>query len=339
MFLGGPIIGKLYDHYGPRWILLTGSFLHVFGLMMASLSTEYYQILLSQGVCSPIGASMIFYPAMSVVLSWFFKRRAMALGIMASGSSLGGVIWPIMVQRLIPIIGYGWTIRVCAFVILAMMIFANLTVRSRLPPHPQPFAIMDFVRPLQSIPFALLTFGAFCIFFGLFQPFGYVQLSALAIGMDANLASYVIPILNALSIPGRILPGYLGDKVGRFNVQIAMCYLCGILVLALWLPAQGNAPILVFAALYGFASGAFVSIIPAIVAQLVDIRKIGVSTGAMFACISVAALIGNPIAGQLLSKDDGKFTYLQIMCGVFICFGTTMTVASKAATGKLFEKF
>ena len=43
---------------------------------------------------------MIFYPAMSTVTTWFFKKRAFAFGIIASGSSLGGVIFPIMVSAL-----------------------------------------------------------------------------------------------------------------------------------------------------------------------------------------------------------------------------------------------
>ena len=90
------MIGKLYDNYGPRWLLVVGTFLEVFGLMMLSLSTEYYQILLSQGVCTAIGASTIFYPAMSSITTWFFKKRGAAFGIIAAGSSLGGVILPIM---------------------------------------------------------------------------------------------------------------------------------------------------------------------------------------------------------------------------------------------------
>lgn len=55
-------MGVLYDKYGPKYLILVGSFLHVFGLMMASISTEYYQILLSQGVCSGIGVAAVFQP-------------------------------------------------------------------------------------------------------------------------------------------------------------------------------------------------------------------------------------------------------------------------------------
>ena len=75
---------------------------------MASLASEYYQFILAQGICSPIGASMIFYPAMSTIPTWFFRKRGAAFGIVAAGSSLGGVIFPIMVQRLIVEVGFGW---------------------------------------------------------------------------------------------------------------------------------------------------------------------------------------------------------------------------------------
>lgn len=62
-------MGVLYDKYGPRHLILVGSFMHIFGLMMASISNQYYQILLSQGVCSAIGVAAIFQPGMSPMLS------------------------------------------------------------------------------------------------------------------------------------------------------------------------------------------------------------------------------------------------------------------------------
>ena len=116
---------------------MLGSFLHVFGLMMASLSTQYYQILLSQGVCSAIGVSLIFQPANSVIPSWFDKKRGVAYGIVTSGSSFGGIVFPIMLQRLIATVGFAWAMRAAAFLIFGLLLVANLTIRSRLPPAPQ----------------------------------------------------------------------------------------------------------------------------------------------------------------------------------------------------------
>ena len=94
MFIGAPVFGKIFDNYGPHWLLAGGTFFHVFGLMMASLSSEYYQLLLSQGLCSALGAGAIFYAANNSGSTWFLRRRAFALGIVSSGSSLGGVIFP-----------------------------------------------------------------------------------------------------------------------------------------------------------------------------------------------------------------------------------------------------
>lgn len=67
MLSTSPVSGRLFDSYGPHVPIAIGSFLHVFGLMMASLSTKYYQLILSQSVVSGIGSSLIFTPAMTAV--------------------------------------------------------------------------------------------------------------------------------------------------------------------------------------------------------------------------------------------------------------------------------
>lgn len=102
-----------------------------------------------------------------------------------------------------------------------------------------------------------------------------------------------------------------------------------IIVFALWLPSASNAPIIVFALLYGFSSGAFVSLVPALLAQISPIREIGVRSGTLFAIISLAGLTGNPIGGALLSKDHGDFLYLQIFCGATMTVGTLVFIASR----------
>ncbi|KAL2072373.1 hypothetical protein VTL71DRAFT_11716 [Oculimacula yallundae] len=324
MFFGGPIFGKVFDNYGPRWILMGGTFFHIFGLMMTSLSTKYYQFILAQGICSALGASALFYAAMSSVGTWFFKNRATAFGTMASGSSLGGVIMPIMVSKLIPQIGFPWTMRAVAFMMFGMLIIANFTVKSRLTPQPKKLDLMTFVLPLKEPAFSVLCLASFLFFFGTFLPFNYIILQARSHGMSANLSIYLIPILNAASVFGRILPGIIADRVGRFNVMIITTTFSAILVLALWLPSAGNVPILIFCILYGFSSGAFVSMGPSLIAQISPIREIGTRTGTFFLCVAIGGLTGNPIGGALIESDHGGFHHLQIFCGVTMSAGAFM---------------
>lgn len=92
---------------------------------------------------------------------------------------------------------------------------------------------MEFIRPLKELPFDLVCFGAFLFFMGMFLPINYVILEATHYGMSENLAQYLVPILNAASFFGRTLPGYIADKVGRFNMMVVMCLLTGELFLGL----------------------------------------------------------------------------------------------------------
>lgn len=104
-----------------------------------------------------------------------------------------------------------------------------------------------------------------------------------------------------------------------------------ILVLALWIPAKSNAPIIVFAALFGFTSGCYVSMVPALVAQISDIREIGLRSGTTFFIVSIATLTGQPIAGALVTKDDGGYLYLQIFCGIVMVIGSSLFFAARTA--------
>lgn len=173
--------------------------------MMTSLSTKYYQFILAQGVCSPIGASAIFFVATASVSTWFKERRAFALGIVFSGSSLGGVIFPIMVNKLVAEVGFAWTMRICAFLILFLLMIANLTVKSRLHHQPKRVDIRQFIRPLKEIPYLLVINSSFLFFMGVFLPFNYIVQSALRHGMSASLANYLVSILSALRYETKFL--------------------------------------------------------------------------------------------------------------------------------------
>lgn len=122
--------------------------------------------------------------------------------MVTTGSSLGGVIFPIMTSRLINIIGFGWSMRISAFLILFLLIIANLTIR----PFPQEvesvrlnrFHAPEILKILRNdIPFVILTIGLLVYAFGYFVPINYIAAEATAKGVDPNLIQYLIPILNA----------------------------------------------------------------------------------------------------------------------------------------------
>ena len=139
---------------------------------------------------------------------------------------------------------------------------------------------------------------------------------------------------------GRILPAYLGDKFGVFNAMIVNTAFAGVVTLALWIPASTNAPIIVYAALYGFTSGCTLSIIPAMVATLSDVRDLGVRTGSLYAISSIGVLIGSPIAGAIVNAEHGGYSGLKIFCGVFLLAGTMFAIFSRTTQSgfKLMKK-
>jgi MFS family permease len=190
--------GRLFDCYGPRWLLIIGTVTYVFGLMMTSLATEYYQFFLALGVLSAIGSSAVFNACMASVVSWFFRHRAAAFGIMVSGSSLGGVVLPIMMEKMIAEVGFPWTMRAVAFLFLFLLGIACLTVKSRLPPRPRPLVAAEYYGGFKEPAFALTCLACFLFFWGMFLPFNYIILQAQRQGMDANLTQYLLPIINAV---------------------------------------------------------------------------------------------------------------------------------------------
>lgn len=127
----------------------------------------------------------------------------------------------IMATRLVPMVGFGWTMRICAFLILGLLIIGSLTITCRLKPMKKHFSLYEFVAPLQETPFALINACAFVGFIGLFIPITYIVVQAGSVGMSTNLQGYLVPVLNGTSLFGRTtqVASYAGDsKACSLNV-------------------------------------------------------------------------------------------------------------------------
>ena len=88
----GVVVGPFFDRGYFHTLIYAGTFLVVFGMMMLSLCSAYWQVVLTQGICVGLGSGLVFVPSVAVVTAAFTKKRAVAVGIVSSASSLGKLV-------------------------------------------------------------------------------------------------------------------------------------------------------------------------------------------------------------------------------------------------------
>jgi MFS family permease len=239
--------------------------------MMTSLCHEFWQFILAQGFLMGICMSLLVVPMVALVGQYIKVNRAAAIGIVIAGSSLGGVVWPIVINELLkkPSLGFGWTMRIVGFIMIPLLMVTctlcrpapkaqpvvaqtdneSATAEAKTAPQRRPdFSVLS--RPAVR----LTCLGFFITYFGMFSPFFFTTSYAVHEGFSDDLAFYTVSIVNGASLFGRIIPGIVADKYGRFNLCIPAVFVSGIIALC-WTKATSVAGLVVWSAAYGFTSG------------------------------------------------------------------------------------
>ncbi|KAG5787816.1 hypothetical protein H9Q69_013116 [Fusarium xylarioides] len=253
-FAVGALSGPMFDRYGS-WVLRPAAVTYVLATMMTSLCTEYWQFMLAQGILMGIAMAFLQIPAFAAVSQYFDKKRAAAFGIAVSGSSIGGVVFPIALSKMLndSSLGFGWSIRIMGFVMIPLMSFSCMAVRPRLPSRKTSFFLIE---PFKD-PLYLLVIGSlFFLFIGMFAPLFFIPTYAVSRGVNPTLASYLLAITNAASTFGRIIPGILADKYGRLNMY-SLGGLCTGVVILCMNEAKTTGALVVYALVFGFCSGKY----------------------------------------------------------------------------------
>lgn len=339
-FFLGIQIGPLFDAKGPRHLVFSGSVLLMMTYFLIGLCTQYWHFLVVLGILGGCGTSLVFTPAVAALGHHFLRKRGSTTGLAAAGGSLGGVVFPLTLQSLFPRIGFAWSTRVVGFISLGLLIVANLCITSRLPPRKatRENILPDF-RIFRDPVFALTTAGVFFVEWGLFIPLTYIASYAVHHGIPTNLAYSLIAILNAGSCFGRWLPGLFADHVGRFNCMVATIFLCLVSSAALWLPANNSlALIVLYALIFGFASGSGISLTPVCVGQLCRVENYGRYYATCYTVVSFSCLTGIPIAGQLVTATGGEYWALIVFTVVSYAIATVFFVAARVTgAGRKFK--
>jgi MFS family permease len=300
--------------------------------MMLSLCKEYWHFMLAQGILMGSMMGLLQFPAFAAVTQFFDKKRAAALGAVVSGSSIGGVVFPIAFSKMLNNtgLGFAWSIRIMAFTITPLMIIACFAVTARIPPRKTKVFLPSAFK---NKTYVLIIAGMFLLFIGMFAPLFFIPTYAVSRGMSPTLSGYMLAILNAASTFGRIVPGILADKYGRLNMFAAGGISSGITILCLNLPTT-NAGIIVYSVVVGFTTGTIISSASAaLTVCCTNPQDMGTFMGMGIGLASIAALIGPPVHGALVQQHGG-FAEVSIFAGVLCLVGGLIAFGSKATTEK-----
>ncbi|OHE91577.1 hypothetical protein CORC01_13125 [Colletotrichum orchidophilum] len=345
----GVLVGPLYDAGYFRSLTFTGITLIFLGMTMTSIATAYWQVLLAQAFCVGLGSGCIYIPSVSIIPQYFTERRALATGIVATGSSLGGVVYPLIFQSLYPRVGFPWATRVLAFISLVTNAFAFAVLRQRRRAEsgsesddadagkPKRRIMLD-LSAYRNVSFVVFSAAMFFNFFSYMAPIYYLQQYSLSHGFSyagsPRVAYYLVAILNAGSILGRVFPAWLAGHFGPINVLLGVSVSITAVALS-WLSVHDGAGSVAFAVTYGFASGGLVSLPPTVISSLVpDLSLHGTWLGMLCTTNAFGSLAGPPIAGALL-RATGGYLGVQLLSGLGM---TAMTILMLVLRVTLFGK-
>lgn len=174
LFVVGIFSGRAFDAGWFRPTVLLGVAIQFVGIFTMSAATNYWQLLLTQGICTGIGGGIFFMPVMGLVATYFAKRRGLALGLVTVGNSVGGMIYPTVVRQLLPKVGFGWTVRVLGFINVMCLTVVIAFCKPRLPPRKSgPLWDADSFR---DVPYILFVLGICFLMPSVYFVFYYVSI-------------------------------------------------------------------------------------------------------------------------------------------------------------------
>lgn len=355
----GVFSGRLLDagFFVPTFFV--GAALQVLGMFLMSVSRTYWQLMLTQGVITGLGGGIFFTPSLALVTTvsdrnlpfpaekskhlvhpaannakYFDKRRGLAMGLVTTGNSVGGIIYPLVVRQLIPKLGFAWTSRVLGFINLTALAICLAFMRPRLPPR-KSGPIIDWAAFREPV-FDTFVAGWWLIMWANYYTFYYIaSFGVEELRMSYTAASVLVMVLNGAGLPFRIIVPLFSDRLGPLNVLLPVT-LIWVIVSFCWLAVRDIGGYYAFTAVYGATSGAFQCLLPTTLASITDrLDKVGTRMGMAFAIVSVSSMTGPPVGGALKTSGSRPFMAPQLWAACSVLVGFILCLVARWAKAGL----
>ncbi|MBI2553279.1 MAG: MFS transporter [Candidatus Rokubacteria bacterium] len=219
---GGPAIGYALDRLGPRRLFQGGALLAALGLLLASRAGSLPVLLLTYGILTGLGLSALgSQPNMVVAALWYPGARGKAIAVADLGTGFGAFLFIPLAQAVVA--GYGWRTTLALWAVLLVAILIPANAFQRLPPSTLGSKAAPATggreaglkRAARTSAFWWLVAVRF--FSAMAFPLMNVHMLAFAVGVGISpaAAATALGTVSLVSLAGRLLTGWLADRLGR----------------------------------------------------------------------------------------------------------------------------
>ncbi len=332
--------GRAQDKFGPRIVALLGGVMFGSGLILSGFTQSPAVMVITFGVIGGIGIGLCYSATTPSAIKWFSSsKKGIISGIVVSGVGLAPVYMAPLTAYFLKLYGIQQS-----FIILGIIALTAITLFSLILKNPpagfvpaQASASKKTSAPasrnftwsemLKKPQFYLLW-----IIYLLSATAGLMliaHMASIAGTQAAWKAGFIlVVVLSAFNALGRVVGGFLSDKIGRKSALILVLLLqaCNMFIFTFY----NTIPSLVIgASLAGLAYGSLFSLMPSITADFFGIKNMGVNYGLIFTGWGIAAVIG-PMLGGVVVMKSGTYTVSYILAGVLLVIGMLLALKIKA---------
>jgi MFS family permease len=332
-------VGKIVDKFGPRAVMMVCSLLFGGGFILMSQVNAVWQFYLVYGIVIGVGMAGFWVPVLTTVARWFVRKRGLMVGIVATGTGVGTIIFPPLINWLIS--QYQWRLSMVIVGILGLavgLVLSYFIVRdpAKIGQYPdgQPGELKTENNDLTSgiflreaagtLQFWLVILIFFSCGFCTYTVLVHLVSHVLTLGISSATGAFFLSLGGGISIISGILSGITVDKIGiRKSLAI---FLFITLASSVWLIlARETWQFWIFAIIFGFAWGSFPVLETVIVVWLFGLKANGIILSIIDMGLVMGASTGPLAAGYVFDKT-GNYYLAFIITAVLLAAGLLLTV-------------
>ena len=229
-----PLANYISRRYHFKICLWAGALLTGLGLIFAGLSHKIWQLFLTQGVMFGLGIGLIFIPTLPLISQWFSSKRALANGLAASGTGLGGVILSNTTRVIIERVSLKWAYIINGLISLAVLIPCIILIKSRSKLIDAKFETLKWSYFVHPGLVYIWIWAFFCQIGYFIALYSNSTFATQGLGLSQTKGAALQSILSAGQMIGRPIIGLSLDRFGRINVTMISTLISGLTCLCIW---------------------------------------------------------------------------------------------------------